>query len=35
MATNGKGTGLVGYNVQAVVDEEHHLASRTGSPEGR
>lgn len=25
MATNGKGTGLVGYNVQAVVDAEHHL----------
>ena len=25
MATNGKGTGLVGYNVQAAVDEKHHL----------
>ena len=25
MATNGKGTGLVGYNVQAVVEAEHHL----------
>jgi len=25
MATNGKGTGLVGYNVQAAVDTEHHL----------
>jgi transposase len=25
MATNGKGTGLVGYNVQAAVDAEHHL----------
>lgn len=25
MATNGKGTGLVGYNVQAVVDADHHL----------
>ena len=25
MATNGKGTGMVGYNVQAVVDAEHHL----------
>ena len=25
MATNGKGTGMVGYNVQAVVDANHHL----------
>ena len=25
MATSGKGTGLVGYNVQAAVDTEHHL----------
>src|SRR5215813_3888990 len=25
MATNGKGTGMVGYNVQAVVDAKHHL----------
>ena len=25
MATNGKGTGLVGYNVQAAVDAKHHL----------
>ena len=25
MATNGKGTGMVGYNVQAVVDAQHHL----------
>lgn len=25
MATNGKGTGLVGYNLQAAVDTEHHL----------
>ena len=25
MATNGKGTGLVGYNVQAAVDEKYHL----------
>ena len=25
MATNGKGTGLVGYNVQAAVEAEHHL----------
>lgn len=27
MATNGKGTGLVGYNVQAVVDTKHHLVA--------
>jgi hypothetical protein len=25
MATTGKGTGMVGYNVQAVVDAKHHL----------
>lgn len=25
MATHGKGTGMVGYNVQAAVDAEHHL----------
>ena len=25
MATTGKDTGLVGYNVQAVVDTQHHL----------
>lgn len=25
MATNGKGTGFVGYNVQAAVDTKHHL----------
>jgi transposase len=25
MATSGKGTGLVGYNVQAAVDTKHHL----------
>ena len=25
MASNGKGTGMVGYNVQAVVDAKHHL----------
>jgi hypothetical protein len=24
MATNGKGTGMVGYNVQTVVDAKHH-----------
>ena len=25
MATSGKDTGMVGYNVQAVVDAKHHL----------
>jgi len=25
MATHGKGTGVVGYNVQAAVDTKHHL----------
>jgi hypothetical protein len=25
METTGKDTGLVGYNVQAVVDAQHHL----------
>src|SRR5262252_8643649 len=25
MATSGKGTGIVGYNVQAAVDTQHHL----------
>jgi len=25
MATNAKGTGMVGYNVQTAVDTEHHL----------
>lgn len=25
MATTGRGTGVVGYNVQAAVDTEHHL----------
>jgi transposase len=25
MATNGRGSGIVGYNVQSVVDAEHHL----------
>lgn len=25
MATRGKGTGLVGYNVQTAVDDQHHL----------
>ena len=25
MATSGKGTATVGYNVQIAVDTEHHL----------
>ena len=25
MATSGRGTGMVGYNVQTAVDTEHHL----------
>src|SRR5436305_12414425 len=25
MATSGKGTGIVGYNVQIAVDTQHHL----------
>jgi DDE family transposase len=25
MATNGRGSGVVGYNVQVAVDMEHHL----------
>ena len=25
MATSGRGTGIVGYNVQTAVDAEHHL----------
>jgi hypothetical protein len=25
MATSGKDTGLVGYNVQAVIEAQHHL----------
>jgi transposase len=25
MATSGRGPGVVGYNVQAAVDTEHHL----------
>ncbi len=25
MATSGRGTGIVGYNVQLAVDTEHHL----------
>ena len=25
MATSGRGTGIVGYNVQTAVDDKHHL----------
>jgi hypothetical protein len=25
MATSGRGTGIVGYNVQTAVDTKHHL----------
>ena len=25
MATSGKGSGMVGYNVQTAVDSNHHL----------
>ena len=25
MATSGRDTGIVGYNVQSAVDTEHHL----------
>ena len=25
MATNGRGSGVVGYNVQVAVETEHHL----------
>src|SRR3954469_11718462 len=25
MATSGRGTGIVGYNVQSAVDDKHHL----------
>jgi hypothetical protein len=32
MATSGKITGLVGYNVQAVVDSKHHLIVVHRSP---
>ena len=29
MATSGRGTGIVGYNVQAVADAKHHLSLLT------
>ncbi|NIJ26946.1 hypothetical protein FHS64_001697 [Brevundimonas terrae] len=25
MATSGRGSGIVGYNLQSVVEAEHHL----------
>ena len=25
MATSGRGTGTVGYNIQTAVDDKHHL----------
>ena len=25
MATSGRGTGIVGYNVQTAVDAKHHM----------
>jgi hypothetical protein len=28
MATSGRGSGVVGYNVQVAVDTEHHLSRR-------
>ena len=31
MATSGRGSGVVGYNVQAAVDTEHHLPTRTAT----
>jgi hypothetical protein len=30
MATSGKGTGVVGYNVQTAVDTKHHLIIARG-----
>jgi hypothetical protein len=32
MATSGKGTGIVGYNVQTAVDVENHLIVSRLSP---
>jgi len=31
MATSGRGTGIVGYNVQTAVDTKHHMIVRTRS----
>jgi hypothetical protein len=30
MATSGRGSGIVGYNVQSAVDAEHHLVVAQG-----
>jgi hypothetical protein len=30
MATSGRGSGVVGYNVQIAVDTEHHLIVHNG-----
>jgi hypothetical protein len=32
MATSGRGSGVVGYNVQVAVDTEHHLIVTTPQP---
>jgi hypothetical protein len=32
MATSGRGTGVVGYNVQTAVDAKHHLIVAARSP---
>jgi hypothetical protein len=34
MATSGKGSGMVGYNVQSAVDTKHHLISAVRFNEG-